>query len=178
LFIQAIKTANTIILAKIEAQALDWWAYRLLHDQYFKEIELATMLVRTVQWTPNPALYFRATAINMLLWQKAEIARHVASPIRPDLNFFEYLGLSHAFMAEIRFVPLFPPEWDFAQPFLFAINEIEEENGRQIQAQIRLLKDIDAPAVAPADRERIVERQRRIVVDVFAEFLGTVLRAK
>jgi len=177
LLIQAIKSANAMILAKVELQALDWWAYRLLHDQYFKETEMATLLARTARWTLNPGIYWEAARIAMKLWQDARIARHLGSLFVPSHRFFEYLALSHAFMAEIRFLPLLPTTWNLATPFLYALNEIEEENGRQIQAQIRLLKDVKAPAIAPAERERIVEQQRDIVIGLFAEFLRSLLAA-
>lgn len=177
LFIQAVKSANAMILAKVELQRLDWWAYRLLHDQYFKEAEMATLLARTAKWTMNPAVYWDAARITAKLWHDAEIARHLVSSIAVNHRFFAYLGLSHAFMAEIRFLQLFPTTWSLASPFLYALNAIEEENGRQIQAQIRLLKDVEAPAVAPHERERIVEEQRVIVLGVFADFLRSLLRA-
>jgi hypothetical protein len=172
LFVQAVKSANALILAKIETESIEWWAWRLLHDQYYKEVELATMLARSTRWTLNPQIYLDATGTTMLLWQKAGIAQHILSPLRPGRGLLEYLGLSHAFLAEIRFCPLFPSSWDYADPFLYAITEIEQENGRQIQAQIRLLKGIEAPDVSLADREEIVERQRAVVLEVFGDFLS------
>jgi hypothetical protein len=175
LFIQSVKTANAMILAKVEVQPLHWWAYQVLHDQYFKEVELATLLARTIRWSLNPLVYRDATRLTFALWQQADIARHVAAPIGMNRGFIEYLALSHALMAEIRFVPLFPPDWDYTQPFLHAIHEIEDENSRQIQAQIRLLKDLDVPAIPLAQREQIVEQQRGIVDAVFADFLTTLL---
>lgn len=175
LFIQSIKTANALLLARVELQPLHWWAYKVLHDQYFKEVELASLLARTVHWTMNPRVYQDATRLAWALWQDADIARHAASPIGAYRSFVEYLALSHAFMAEIRFMPLCPVEWDYSEPFLFALHEIEDENSRQIQAQIRLLKDMDAPTVPLPERERIVERQRAIVDGLFAEFLQTLL---
>jgi hypothetical protein len=178
LFIQAIKSANALILAKIEMQALDWWVYRFLHDQYFKEAELASLLTRTARWTLNPAVYLEAAGVTALLWQRAEIARHLMTPAGPTKSFYEYLALSHAFMAEIRFIRLFPMSWDLTEPFLHALSEIEEENGRQIQSQIRLLKEFDAPAITPLARERIVDRQRDIVLEIFARFLQVLVSAR
>jgi hypothetical protein len=177
LFIQAVKTANAMLLARVELQPLDWWAYKVLHDQYFKEIELAALLARTVRWTLNPLVYADATRLNLALWQAADIARHAAAPIGANRNFIEYLALSHALMAEIRFMPLLPVEWDLAEPFLFALHEIEDENSRQIQAQIRLLKDMEVPAVPLPERERIVEQQRAMVDRLFADLLRTLVAA-
>lgn len=175
LFIQSIKTANAFLLARVELQPLHWWAYKVLHDQYFKEVELASLLARTIQWTWNPGVYRDAARLTWALWQDAGIARHAAARIGANRSFIEYLALSHAFMAEIRFMPLCPVEWDFTEPFLFALHEIEDENSRQIQAQIRLLKDMDAPAVPLPERERIVEQQRAIVDGLFGQFLQTLL---
>jgi hypothetical protein len=175
LFIQSVKTANAFLLARVELQPLHWWAFKVLHDQYFKEVELASLLARTVQWTLNPRIYRDATRLTWTLWHDAGVARHAASPIGANRSFVEYLALSHAFMADIRFMPLLPVEWDFTEPFLFAVHEIEDENSRQIQAQIRLLKDMDAPTVPLAERERIVEQQRAIVDGLFGQFLQTLL---
>ncbi len=175
LFLQAIKTANTLMLAKVETRPLNWWAYRFLHDQYFKEAELATMLARTARWTLNPKVYLEASANTALLWQAAGIAGHILTRWSEPREFFEYLALSHALLAEIRFIALFPTTWDLTEPFLYTLNEIEEENGRQIQAQIRLLNDLKAPALSAIDRERIVDAQRRVIVDLFAKFLTTLL---
>jgi hypothetical protein len=178
LLIQAIKSANALILAKVEAQNLDWWVYRFLHDQFFSEAELASLLARTARWTFNPAVYLEATDLNALLWRRAGIARYLMAPFGPTKAFFEYLALSHAFMAEIRFIRLFPTDWDLTEPFLHALNAIEEENGRQIQVQIRLLKEFDAPEITPLARERIVDRQRDIVVEIFARFLQRLVTAE
>ena len=55
-------------------------------------------------------------------------------------------------------------------PFVAALRRIEQESGRMIQAQIRLLKDGDSPL--PLDeRERIIEDKQGAVDEAFGGFL-------
>ena len=51
-------------------------------------------------------------------WQKTQIGKYIWGSISRDTKFFEYLALSHAFMSEIRFIPLFPAQWKLETPFL------------------------------------------------------------
>ena len=56
-------------------------------------------------------------------------------------------------------------------PFVAALRRIEQESGRMIQAQIRLLKDADSPL--PLDeRERIIEAKQLEVDEAFRRFLA------
>jgi hypothetical protein len=173
LFIQAIKTANASILAKIEMQPFSWEPYKSLHRQYYKEIELATLLNKATSWSTNPFVYVEATQLNLKLWQKAEIGTYLHGFFAPDEIFYNYLALSHAFMSEVRILPILPPAMALDTPFLSAIKEIEEENGRQIQAQIRLLKGLELP-LSQTEKEEIVYHQRMIVQSVFCELLESV----
>ena len=55
-------------------------------------------------------------------------------------------------------------------PFVAALRRIEQESGRMIQAQIRLLKDGDCSL--PLDqRERIIEEKQLAVDEAFRCFL-------
>jgi len=52
-----------------------------------------------------------------------------------------------------------------------ALQRIEQENGRMLQTQIRLLKSIGTD-IAPAEREALVEQDQELVDGVFNEFLA------
>ena len=80
-------------------------------------------------------------------------------------------------MSEIRILPILPPTKPLDTPFLSAIKEIEDENGRQIQAQIRLLKGLELP-LSQDEKEQIVYHQRMIVQSVFCELLEAVCKQK
>lgn len=175
LFIQGIKTANAAILAKIEFQPFDWEPYKSFHRQYYKEIELSTLLNKATSWSTNPFVYMEATQLNLSLWQKAEINQYIQGFFGVDETFYSYLALSHALMAEVRLLPVLPPTLSLDTPFLSAIREIEEENGRQIQAQIRLLRAIDVP-LTEDEKQEIVAKQQAIVQSVFCELLAAVCK--
>ena len=175
LFLQLVQTANASILSKIEIQPMEWLPYKLLHNQYYKNVEFLTLLSKATQWSMNPMVYGEATQFNFKFWDKTQINKHLIGFLTIDQRFYEYLALSHAFMSVIRFVPLFPPKYDPNKPFLSALNDIEEENGRQIQVQTRLLKDMEI-SLTHEQKQRIVEKQRQIVVALFHEVLTALHR--
>ena len=84
---------------------------------------------------------------------------------------FAALALGHALLGRVRLAPIIPAKVDELDPFVVALRRIEQENGRMIQAQIRLLKDA-ASTLDQAERERIVADQQAVVDDVFARFLA------
>jgi hypothetical protein len=108
-------------------------------------------------------------------WQKTQIGKYVWGSITSDTNFFEYLALSHAFMSEIRFIPLFPADWKLETPFLQTLYNMEVESGRLIQTQIRLLKEMELN-LGLAEKEMLVEKKRADVENLFKDFLALLNR--
>lgn len=174
LFIQSVKAINSAVLAKIELQPLDWEPYRALHNQYYKEVEMATLLGKATAWSSNPLLYMEATTLNLDLWNRTGAVRYLQGPFQVDATFYRYLALSHGFMAVIRMLPLFPADLPLDTPYLRALKDIEDENGRQIQAQIRLLKSLDC-GLAREEREAIVEEEQATVEACFDAFLARLV---
>lgn len=175
LFLQGLKSINAAILAKVEFQALEWMPYKALHNQYFKEIELSTLLGKSTVWSGNPSIYMDATNLNMAIWQETNASRFLQSQLQVDRTFYEYLSLSHAILSDIRFMPLLPINVSLDTPFMSALNEIEEENGRQIQTQIRMLKDMDIE-LSRDEKEEIIESQRLIVEQLFMRLLSEICK--
>lgn len=175
LFVMAVKKANSMILSKVEFHALDWTAYSFLHNQYYREIELATLLYRATSWSIDMSIYAQMAQFEMKFWQKAEIGKYLWGSIAPDINFFEYLALSHAFMSEIRFIPLFPAQWKLDTPFLRTLYDMEVESGHLIQAQIRLLKELDFN-LGLEEKEALVGKKRSGVEELFRDFLAMLCR--
>jgi hypothetical protein len=175
LFVLAVKQANSMILSKVEFQTLDWTAYSFLHNQYYREIELATLLYRATSWSSDMSIYMEMTQFDTKFWQKTQIGKYVWGSIARDLNFFEYLALSHAFMSEIRFIPLFPAQWKLDTPFLQTLYNMEVESGRLIQMQIRLLKEMDLN-LGLEKKEMLVEEKRSDVESLFQDFLNLLYR--
>jgi len=173
LFLQGVKSVNAAILARVEFQPFEWLPYKFLHNQYFKEVELSTLIGKATSWSTNPFVYLDATNLNLTLWQKVGGAKFMSGTLQADATFYEYLALSHAFMSDIRFLPLLPPTMPLDTPFLIALHDIEEENGRQIQTQIRLLKEMRVD-LDYQEKERIIEEQRVIVNELFDRLLAEV----
>jgi hypothetical protein len=177
LFILAIKQANSMILSKVEYHALDWTTYSFLHNQYYREIELATLLHRATAWSNDISIYTEMAQFTMKFWQKTQISKYIWGSISRDKNFFEYLALSHAFMSEIRFIPLFPAKWKLETPFLQTLYNMEVESGRLIQTQIRFLKEMELN-LGQARKEKLVGKKRSDVESLFIDFLVLLNRGK
>jgi hypothetical protein len=175
LFVLAVKQANSMILSKIEYQSLDWMPYSFLHSQYYREIELATLLYKATSWSSDMAIYMEVAQFNAEFWQKTEISKYMWGTISRDVNFFEYLALSHAFMSEIRFIPLMPAQWKLTTPFLQTLYTMEVESGRLIQTQIRLLKEMEIN-LGVKEKEMLVENKREVVEALFENFLTLLCR--
>ncbi|HCY62867.1 MAG TPA: hypothetical protein DHV59_08580 [Oxalobacteraceae bacterium] len=173
LFLQGVKSINATILARVEFQPMEWVPYKFLHNQCFKEVELTTLLGKSTAWSGNPMVFLAATQLNLTLWQETGAPRFMSGFIKVDRSFYEYLALSHAFLSVIRILPLLSVQTSLDTPFFSALKEIEEENGRQIQTQIRLLKDmaIDLPV---EEKEEIIEAQRQIVERLFLRLLAEI----
>lgn len=176
LFLINLKLSNAMQLAKNEFQPMDWRPYTLLHRQYFKEMELLTLLHRSTQWSLNPLTYMDASQISMKFWSRINVYQFMTNELSQDRTFFEYLALSHAFMSEVRFVPLFSADYSLENQFYAALYAIENENGRQIQTQIRFLKDMELP-LTRKEKEEIVDEKRRMVSRLFSELLASVCQS-
>ncbi len=175
LFIQAAKMCNVFVLSKIEMQPFAWEPYKYLHRQLFREMELVTLMNKATSWSTNPYVYAEASNLNLKFWQNADIDGYMQGFFMPDENFYRYLALSHALLSEIRIFPILPPTKELNTPFLSSMKEVEEENGRMIQAQIRLLKGMDLPLTYD-EKERIIREQRTIVQAAYCDLLESVLQ--
>ncbi|GBC59473.1 hypothetical protein DENIS_0412 [Desulfonema ishimotonii] len=175
-FLINVRNANAMILSKNEIQPLNWLPYSFLHKQYYKDLELATRLHKATKWSYNPLVYAEASRRNIDFWNKTKAHFFLMGFFSQDRTFFEYLALSHAFMSEIRLIPLFPADYPIDEPFMAALYDAEVENGRQIQTQIRLLKDMDLP-ISRNEKEAIINEKRKIVAGLFENLLQSVCRS-
>ncbi|CAN5335826.1 hypothetical protein BH11PSE11_BH11PSE11_27630 [soil metagenome] len=170
LFLQSLITSNATVLSKIIAAKMDWLPFRFIHEQYYKEMELISLLAKSTEWSMNPQVYAKAGALNLKFMQKTKITQYMMGQFMNELDFYEYLALSHGMMSQIRFIPLLPSSKVLDTPFLSTLNEIEVNNGRLIQTQIRFLKDIEI-ALTLDQREEIVERNAVIMTELFGDVL-------
>ena len=75
-------------------------------------------------------------------------------------------------LATVRFSPIIPPD-RVAEAFPLALLRIEQENGRLIQTQIRLLKD-GYTSVPVSEREEIISSKIAMVEELFEKFLASL----
>lgn len=140
-------------------------------SQYSRELEAVTLLSRTTQWSKNPALTFAGSRIVAPL---AMAWGQIMMPPGPMLNpqaAYRGISLGHAQLARIRMAPVIPDNADQLNPFIVALQRIETENGRMLQTQIRLLKNIGTE-IPIEEREALVEQDQELVDGVFNEFLA------
>lgn len=84
---------------------------------------------------------------------------------------FRGVSLGHAQFARIRLAGVVPENADPLDPFVVVLQRIEQENGRMLQTQIRLLKNMATELPLP-EREARVEEDQQLVDAVFSEVLG------
>lgn len=139
-------------------------------SQYSREQEAIALLTRTTRWSRDASLLFDANRIVsplVVAWSQ------IMMPPGPMLNptaAYRGISLGHAQLARIRLTPVIPEAADPLDPFVVALRRIEQENGRMLQTQIRLLKGVglDMPIEA---REILVEQDQTLVDGVFSAFL-------
>lgn len=175
LFLSGVKSANVLILSKVELQQLDWSVYKYMHGQYFKDSQLYSLLGKATNWSLNPLIYWKGNGLIYELWRKANLYNYISGFFEKDKKFFRYLSLSHAFKAEVRFIPLFPASKKLDTPFLNTLYDIEIENGKEIQTQVALLKNMNIADFTIEDKESIVREQRNIVAELYTEMLEKLI---
>jgi len=170
LFVGAAKNANVALLATAEWLPANGIAYPFMHGQYFREAEFASLLARVTRWSPNPQIYSQALALVRPLWQEWWRIQGTLGTVLDPRAAYRGFAFGHALLARVRLTPVIPASANELDPFVAAIRRIEQENGRMIQAQIRLLKDMPV-AIALEERERMVEQEQAVVDAAFTQFL-------
>ena len=170
LFLGAAKGVNAAMLAPGALATSTTIAYPFVHGQWFREIEFATLLARVTRWSPNPLVYAEGATLVAPLWQEWwRIQLDGAAFLEPRAA-YAALAFGHALLARVRLAPVLADDCNALDPFVVAIRRMEQESGRMIQTQMRLLKDVNVP-LALAEREQIVEDEQAIVDATFARFL-------
>ena len=171
LFVGTVKSLNAALLAATQLLPAASAAYPFMHGQFFRESEFATLLLRVTRWSVNPQIYWQSTALAAPLWNEWWRIQGAFGTLLDPRAAYRGLAFGHALLARLRLAPVMPQAADALDPFVIALQRIEQENGRMIQAQIRLLKEMPV-AISLAEREQIVEMEQHIVDAAFARFLG------
>jgi len=170
LFLCTAKNGNLMFHSSVQWMQNLNVVQQFILSQYSRELEAVTLLSRTAQWATDPTLAVEASRIAaplMLAWGQ------IMLPPGPMLNpqaAYRGISLGHAQLARIRLLPVIPEHADPLDPFVVALNRIETENGRMLQTQIRLLKNIGTE-IPIEEREALVEQDQELVDGVFSQFL-------
>ncbi|MBC5784384.1 hypothetical protein H8N03_15630 [Ramlibacter sp. USB13] len=167
--LSAAKTGNLAFHAAMQWAPALGLAQQFVISQASRELEAITLLARTTHWSAPLAV---GTAWQVAAPLTAAWSR-VMQPPGPLFNpaaTYAGLSLGHAQFARIRLAPIVPEDADPLQPFAMALARIEQENGRMLQTQIRLLKVL-AGDVPVAEREARIEADQVLVDGVMTGFL-------
>ena len=169
LFLGATTAVNAAILAPAQFASTASTTLPFVHGQYVRELEFGALLARVTNWSANPMIYAEGAFLASSLW--GEFAKLGPQAAAPGLGGgFAALALGHALLGRVRLTPILPADVDEGDPFVIALRRIEQENGRMIQTQIRLLKDA-SQGIEAHERERIVDEQQAAVDAIFLRFL-------
>ncbi|HOW56658.1 MAG TPA: hypothetical protein PKZ12_01545 [Smithellaceae bacterium] len=171
LFLQSTKLANSLILPRIEFQKIEWQPYKFFNHQIYKNIQSSYLLAKATNWTRDWNVYAQYSRVAASFWDQADIGKYIVSNFETDetgVKLYEFLAFSHALLSEIRITPIvvdLPPD-----NYIGLLSEIEEENGRQIQLQVRLLKNMAVPLTLD-EKEDISLTARIKLGEVYRRFL-------
>lgn len=141
-----------------------------LNSQLFRESEAVALLCRTTRWSPDPSVYLAGAQLVAPL--SAEAARTGFAGLPREGLGIEALAFGYALLATVRLTPILPAGVA-GEAFAVALTRIEQENGRLLQTQIRLLKDGYAEIPLP-EREAIIAAKIALVGGVFDRFLDVL----
>jgi hypothetical protein len=174
LFLCGCKAVNLPFLSAAALAPATSPAWQALNTQLFRESEALALLIRVTRWAADPLLLAQNAQLTAPLYAAFAWAGLTSgSDMRRDGLGLEALALGHALLACIRLAPILPAGPVSQSPFAVALLGIEQENGRLLQTQIRLLKD--GYADTPVDeRETVIGRKSALVEGVFQRFLATL----
>lgn len=170
LILCAAKDANLLFQNQVQWFSTPDLARQFFISQTFREFEMVTLLTRTTRWTPDFSVFIEAQRIVFpLLAAWAEVMRF-PGPLVDRMAFYRGISLGHAQLARIRLTPILPDNLDPLTPYAIALQRIEQENGRMLQTQIRLLKSVGTE-LPLEEREALIEKDQEIVDSIFTAFL-------
>lgn len=170
LLICAAKNGNLMFHAGVQWMPQLNLVQQFVLTQYARELEAVTLLSKTARWSPSPLLAIKAGRIAApltLAWAQLMLP---PGPMLDPQAAYRGISLGHAQLARIRLLPVIPDDADPLDPFVVALQRIEQENGRMLQTQIRLLKSVGTE-IPIEQREALVGKDQELVDGVFSRFL-------
>jgi hypothetical protein len=144
---------------------------QFLVSQQAREAEALALLTRTTRWAMQPELAMEAGRITeplVLAWSEVMLP---PGPLFSPAAAYRGISLGHAQLARMRLLAVVPDNADPLDPFVVLLQRVEQENGRMLQTQIRLLKNVGAE-IPLEQREALIEKDQELVDGVFSEFLA------
>ena len=167
----AADNANLLFQNQAQWHPASGLAQQFFVSQASRELEGVALLMRTTQWTANPILIFHAQRIVFPLLMAWCETLQFPGPLLDQAAFYRGISLGHAQFARMRLLPIIPDNIDPLTPYAVALQRIEQENGRMLQTQIRLLKCMGTE-LPLEKREALIENDQEIVDGVFTAFLA------
>ncbi len=172
LFLCASKAVNIPFLTLAGLAPAGNLVWQALNTQLFRESEAMTLVARSTQWSLDPLIYYQGAQLAQPLYQEA--ARSGFSGWSGGAgSSLDALAYGHALLATVRLTPIIPQGEVAMTPYPVALMRIEQENGRLLQTQIRLLKDGPGP-MSLADRESLIAEKIAVVESAFSAFLSSL----
>jgi hypothetical protein len=173
LFVGASKAVNLPFLSLAGMAPANTVAWQALNTQLFRETEALTLLMRVTRWAPDPMVYVLSSQLTAPLYAESLRLGWSGGAAQGEGIGLAALAFGHALLATVRLAPIIPPEAVPGNPFAVALLRIEQENGRLLQTQIRLLKD-GFDGVSLSDRESVIAEKTALVEAVFSSFLDSL----
>lgn len=170
LFLTACKAVNLPFLSLSNFTPTPALVWQATNSQLFRESEAMALLMRVTRWSMLPPVYLHSAALTAPIYTECLNVGFTGWPLKPGGTGIEAMALGHALLATVRMTPIIPANELTMHPYAVALLRIEQENGRLLQTQIRLLKD-GFPDVPIDERETIVARKTELVRDAFGNFL-------
>ena len=138
-------------------------------SQFFRESEAVALILQATKWSSDPTAQFQTALacqpVMLSVGQAMMYAPH--NGLRAAVHL---LALEHALLATVRLAPILPNSSVMEEPFAACLLRIEQENGRQLQTQIRVLKD-GFEDISISEKEEIVAREGAVAKQSFLSFL-------
>lgn len=173
LFLLATKGVNLPFLSLASMGPASSLVWQAANAQLFREGEAMATLMRVTQWSLLPQVYMESARLTAPLYAESLATGLHGGPMNPERYSLEAMAFGHALLSTVRLTPIIPGGDIALSPYAVALTRIEQENGRLIQTQIRLLKDGFGDIALDA-REEVIARKARIVDTAFAAFLNTL----
>jgi hypothetical protein len=170
LVLGAAKNGNLAFQAVMQWVPALGVAQQFIISQAARECEAVALLARTAQWLGSPALLPEAGRITAPLLSAWGRVMQLPGPLFSASAVYRGLSLGHAQFARMRLAPILPDDAG-VHPFAVALARIEQENGRMLQTQVRLLKVLGGD-IPLAEREALIEADQALVDGVMSAFLA------